>query len=625
MEETEIVQKSNYDESAIIHLEDMEHLRLRPTMYIGKLGNGSSHDDGIYVLIKEVIDNAIDEFTMGYGKTIEVTVDFSGKKVTIRDYGRGIPFGSLVTAVSRLNTGGKYDNKVFQKSIGLNGVGTKAVNALSSHFRIQSVRDGQTKIAVFAEGKLIEESDIQPSSEENGTMVEFIPDAKCFGDYHFINDYIERSIWNYAYLNHGLTLRYNGQRYYSKNGLVDLLENNMEGERLYPIVHIKEGDFDVAFTHVENQYSKEEYYSFVNGQYTPDGGTHQAAFREAIVKTIREFYKKDYDPSDVRQNILCALSIRVQDPEFKNQTKTNFSSTYMEPSRDGKPNNSPTVRNYISDIITRNLDNYLHINSQTAEALQAKIVQSEKERKDIAGIKKLTKEANKKASLNNRKLRDCRVHYNTNHEQRLATTLFITEGDSASGSITKSRDVNTQAVFSLRGKPFNSYNKELIKVFKNQEYNLLHSALNIDDGLENLRYNNIVIATDADVDGMHIRMLLLTFFLQFYPDLVKTGHVYILQTPLFRVRNKQKTMYCYTEEERIEAINTISNAEITRFKGLGEISPDEFRNFIGKDMRLDPVILDRDFPSADVLRFYMGANSVERQKFVLYNLRVDNE
>ena len=389
MEETEIVQKSNYDESAIIHLEDMEHLRLRPTMYIGKLGNGASHDDGIYVLIKEVIDNAIDEFTMGYGKTIEVTVDFAGKKVTIRDYGRGIPFGSLVTAVSRLNTGGKYDNKVFQKSIGLNGVGTKAVNALSSHFRIQSVRDGQTKIAIFAEGKLIEESDIQPSTEENGTMVEFVPDAKCFGDYHFINDYIEKSIWNYAYLNHGLTLRYNGQRYYSKNGLVDLLENNMDGERLYPIIHIKEGDFDVAFTHVENQYSKEEYYSFVNGQYTPDGGTHQAAFREAIVKTIREFYKKDYDPGDVRQNILCALSIRVQDPEFKNQTKTNFSSTYMEPSRDGKPNTSPTVRNYISDIITRNLDNYLHINSQTAEALQAKIVQSEKERKDIAGIKKL--------------------------------------------------------------------------------------------------------------------------------------------------------------------------------------------------------------------------------------------
>ena len=623
MDETTL--ENGYTSENIIHLEDMEHLRLRPTMYIGKLGDGSSQDDGIYVLIKEVIDNSIDEFTMGFGKQIDVLVSFQDKTISVRDHGRGIPLEKVVEVVSRLNTGGKYDNKAFQKSIGLNGVGTKAVNALSSYFKVQAIRDGKTKIAEFSEGKLVNESDIIPCDEENGTYVEFIPDTKCFGNYHYINDYIEKKLWNYVYLNKGLTIRYNGQRIYSKNGLIDLLENNMEEPGLYPIIHIQEGDFECAFTHLDGKYSKEEYYSFVNGQHTPDGGTHQAAFREGIVKTLRDFYKKDYDPSDVRQGIICALSIRVQDPEFRNQTKTNFSSEYMEPSRNGQPNESPTVRGYVKDILARNLDNYLHINAQTAEALQAKIVASEKERKEIAEIKKANKDKTKKVSLNNRKLRDCRVHYNSNHERRLETTIFITEGDSASGSITKSRDVNTQAVFSLRGKPKNCYGKSKAIVYQNMEFNLLHSALDIDDGLENLRYNNVVIATDADHDGMHIRMLLLAFFLQFFPDLIKTGHVYILQTPLFRVRNKQKTKYCYTEEDRIEAMNTISNAEITRFKGLGEISSDEFRNFIGKDMRLDPVIFNKDFDSESVLRFYMGDNTPERKKFLMENLRTDED
>lgn len=623
MDETTL--ENGYTSENIIHLEDMEHLRLRPTMYIGKLGDGSSQDDGIYVLIKEVIDNSIDEFTMGFGKQIDVSVSFQDKTISVRDHGRGIPLEKVVEVVSRLNTGGKYDNKAFQKSIGLNGVGTKAVNALSSYFKVQAIRDGKTKIAEFSEGKLVNESDIIPCDEENGTYVEFIPDTKCFGNYHYINDYIEKKLWNYVYLNKGLTIRYNGQRIYSKNGLIDLLENNMEEPGLYPIIHIQEGDFECAFTHLDGKYSKEEYYSFVNGQHTPDGGTHQAAFREGIVKTLRDFYKKDYDPSDVRQGIICALSIRVQDPEFRNQTKTNFSSEYMEPSRNGQPNESPTVRGYVKDILARNLDNYLHINAQTAEALQAKIVASEKERKEIAEIKKANKDKTKKVSLNNRKLRDCRVHYNSNHERRLETTIFITEGDSASGSITKSRDVNTQAVFSLRGKPKNCYGKSKAIVYQNMEFNLLHSALDIDDGLENLRYNNVVIATDADHDGMHIRMLLLAFFLQFFPDLIKTGHVYILQTPLFRVRNKQKTKYCYTEEDRIEAMNTISNAEITRFKGLGEISSDEFRNFIGKDMHLDPVIFNKDFDSESVLRFYMGDNTPERKKFLMENLRTDED
>ena len=623
MNETNLI--NDYTEDNIIHLEDMEHLRLRPTMYIGKLGDGSSQDDGIYVLIKEVIDNSIDEFTMGFGKQIEVNVSFQDKTISIRDHGRGIPLEKVVEVVSRLNTGGKYDNKAFQKSIGLNGVGTKAVNALSAYFKVQAIRNGKTKIAEFREGKLVSETGIIPCDEDNGTYVEFVPDPKCFGNYHYINDYIEKKLWNYVYLNKGLTIRYNGQRIYSKNGLIDLLENNMEEPGLYPIIHIQEGDFECAFTHMDSKYSKEEYYSFVNGQHTPDGGTHQAAFREGIVKTIRDFYKKDYDPSDVRQGIICALSIRVQEPEFRNQTKTNFSSEYMEPSRDGKPNESPTVRGYIKDILARNLDNYLHINAATAEALQARILVSEKERKEIAEIKKANKDKTKKVSLNNRKLRDCRVHYNSNHERRLETTIFITEGDSASGSITKSRDVNTQAVFSLRGKPKNCYGKSKAIVYQNMEFNLLHSALDIDDGLENLRYNNVVIATDADHDGMHIRMLLLAFFLQFFPDLIKTGHVYILQTPLFRVRNKQKTVYCYTEEDRINALNSISNAEITRFKGLGEISADEFKNFIGKDMRLDPVIFNKDFDSPNVLRFYMGKNTPERKKYLMENLRTDED
>ncbi len=623
MDETNLI--NDYTEDNIIHLEDMEHLRLRPTMYIGKLGDGSSQDDGIYVLIKEVIDNSIDEFTMGFGKQIEVNVSFQDKTISIRDHGRGIPLEKVVEVVSRLNTGGKYDNKAFQKSIGLNGVGTKAVNALSAYFKVQAIRNGKTKIAEFREGKLVSETGIIPCDEDNGTYVEFVPDPKCFGNYHYINDYIEKKLWNYVYLNKGLTIRYNGQRIYSKNGLIDLLENNMEEPGLYPIIHIQEGDFECAFTHMDSKYSKEEYYSFVNGQHTPDGGTHQAAFREGIVKTIRDFYKKDYDPSDVRQGIICALSIRVQEPEFRNQTKTNFSSEYMEPSRDGKPNESPTVRGYIKDILARNLDNYLHINAATAEALQARILVSEKERKEIAEIKKANKDKTKKVSLNNRKLRDCRVHYNSNHERRLETTIFITEGDSASGSITKSRDVNTQAVFSLRGKPKNCYGKSKAIVYQNMEFNLLHSALDIDDGLENLRYNNVVIATDADHDGMHIRMLLLAFFLQFFPDLIKTGHVYILQTPLFRVRNKQKTVYCYTEEDRINALNSISNAEITRFKGLGEISADEFKNFIGKDMRLDPVIFNKDFDSPNVLRFYMGKNTPERKKYLMENLRTDED
>ena len=623
MDETTLA--NEYTKDNIIHLEDMEHLRLRPTMYIGKLGDGSSQDDGIYVLIKEVIDNSIDEFTMGFGKQIEVNVSFQDKVISVRDHGRGIPLEKVVEVVSRLNTGGKYDNKAFQKSIGLNGVGTKAVNALSSYFKVQAIRNGKTKIAEFSEGKLIKESDIMPCDEDNGTYVEFVPDPKCFGNYHYINDYIEKKLWNYVYLNKGLAIRYNGQRLYSKNGLIDLLENNMEEPGLYPIIHIQEGDFECAFTHMDSKYSKEEYYSFVNGQHTPDGGTHQAAFREGIVKTVRDFYKKDYDPSDVRQGIICALSIRVQEPEFRNQTKTNFSSEYMEPSRDGKPNESPSVRGYIKDVLARNLDNYLHINATTADAMQARIVASEKERKEIAEIKKANKDKTKKVSLNNRKLRDCRVHYNTNNERRLETTIFITEGDSASGSITKSRDVNTQAVFSLRGKPKNCYGKSKAIVYQNKEFNLLHSALDIDDGLENLRYNNVVIATDADHDGMHIRMLLLAFFLQFFPDLIKTGHVYILQTPLFRVRNKQKTLYCYTEEERVNAINSISNAEITRFKGLGEISADEFKNFIGKDMRLDPVIFNKDFDSPNVLRFYMGKNTPERKKFLMDNLRTDED
>ena len=618
-------QIEDYNDDSIVHLEDMEHIRLRPGMYIGKLGDGSSHDDGIYVLIKEVIDNSIDEFTSGFGKKIEVKINFAERHVTIRDYGRGIPLGKLVEAVSKLNTGAKYDSKVFQKSVGLNGVGTKAVNALSSWFRVQSFRDGKTRWAEFGEGKLVSDSGVVDSSAvDTGTLVEFIPDQKLFGNYHFISEYVERRIWNYAYLNRGLTMYYNDRRYYSKNGLLDLLEDNLQSEPLYPIIHIKEGDFEAAFTHIAGQ-SNDYYYSFVNGQHTTEGGTHQSAFREAYARVVKDFIKKDYAPEVIRGGLVCALCVRIQEPVFEAQTKTKLGSTHLEPNKVDGSNDSPLLKTYVLDILKRNLDNYLHIHADTAEALLQKINANEKERKEIAGIKKVAREASKKASLNNRKLRDCHVHYNTNHARRLESTIFITEGDSASGSITKSRDVETQAVFSLRGKPQNTMKVQKVDVYKNMELNLLHNALDIDDSIENLRYNNVVIATDADDDGMHIRLLLLTFFLRFYPELIQTGHVYILQTPLFRVRNKQKTTYCYSDEERIAAIASTSNAEITRFKGLGEISPDEFKNFIGKDMRLDPVLLHKDFDIKGVLDFYMGDNTPERREFIMRNLRVEDD
>ena len=615
----------DYNDDSIVHLEDMEHIRLRPGMYIGKLGDGSSHDDGIYVLIKEVIDNSIDEFTSGFGKKIEVKIDFAERKVSIRDYGRGIPLLKMVDAVSKLNTGAKYDSKVFQKSVGLNGVGTKAVNALSSWFRVQSFREGKTRWAEFAEGKLVQDSDIiAAAGADSGTMVEFIPDPKLFGNYHFISEYVERRIWNYAYLNRGLTMYYNDHRYYSKNGLLDLLERNLQSEPLYPVIHIKEDDFEAAFTHVQGQ-SNDYYYSFVNGQHTTEGGTHQSAFREAYARVVKDFIKKDYAPEVIRGGLVCALCIRIQEPVFEAQTKTKLGSTHLEPNKSDGSNDSPLLKTYVLDILKRHLDNYLHMHAETADALLAKINANEKERKEIAGIKKVAREAGKKVSLNNRKLRDCHVHYNTNHARRLESTIFITEGDSASGSITKSRDVDTQAVFSLRGKTLNIMKIKKVDVYKNVELNLLHSALDIDDGIENLRYNNVVIATDADVDGMHIRLLLLTFFLRFYPEMVQNGHVYILQTPLFRVRNKQKTTYCYTDEERIEAIRHTPGAEITRFKGLGEISPDEFKNFIGKDMRLDPVMLHKEFDTQRVLNFYMGDNTPERREFIMQNLRVEDD
>ncbi|MBR1785116.1 MAG: ATP-binding protein [Bacteroidales bacterium] len=623
MEDTGLFTPQDYNDESIIHLEDMEHIRLRPGMYIGKLGDGSSHDDGIYVLIKEVIDNSIDEFTSGYGKKIEVKVNFAERKVSIRDYGRGIPLGKIVEAVSKLNTGAKYDSKVFQKSVGLNGVGTKAVNALSSYFAVQSFREGKTRRAEFADGKLTSDTGTQPSdSTDTGTLVEFVPDAKLFGNYHFLNEYVERRIWNYAYLNRGLTLYYNDRRYYSKNGLLDLLEKNLQGEPLYPIIHIKEGDFEAAFTHIEGQ-NNDYYYSFVNGQHTTEGGTHQSAFREAYARVVKDFIKKDYAPEVIRGGLVCALCVRIQEPMFEAQTKTKLGSTHLAPNKADGSNDSPLLKTYVLDILKRNLDNYLHMHADTADAMLAKINRNEKERKEIAGLKKVAREAGKKASLNNRKLRDCHVHYNSNHARRLESTIFITEGDSASGSITKSRDVETQAVFSLLGKPKNTYSIKKADVYTNDELNLLHNALDIDDGMDNLRYNNVVIATDADVDGMHIRLLLLTFFLRFYPELISSGHVYILQTPLFRVRNKTKNTYCYTDEERVEAIRTTPSAEITRFKGLGEISPDEFKNFIGKDMRLDPVIHQKDFDST--LGFYMGKNTTERRDFIMRNLRVEDD
>ncbi|MDY5968924.1 MAG: toprim domain-containing protein, partial [Bacteroidales bacterium] len=582
---------------------------------------------GIYVLIKEVIDNAIDEFTSGFGKRIDVNVNFAERRVSIRDYGRGIPLGKLTEAVSKLNTGAKYDSNVFQKSVGLNGVGTKAVNALSSFFRVQAIRDGKSRTADFAQGKLTHDTGIVDCDEPTGTLVEFVPDSTLFGNYHFVDNYVDERIWNYAYLNRGLSITYNGKRHVSKNGLLDLLQNRMDADPLYPIIHIVEGDFEAAFTHVNGQ-SSDYYYSFVNGQHTTEGGTHQSAFKEGYSKVVKDFFKKDYEPNDVRQGLVCALCVRIQEPVFEAQTKTKLGSTHMAPNNKDGSNDSPLLKTFILDILKRHLDDYLHIHSDTADALQQKILANEKERKEIAGIKKVAREAGRKASLNNRKLRDCHIHYNSNHPRRLETTVFITEGDSASGSITKSRDVQTQAVFSLRGKPQNTYKLSKVDMYKNEELNLLHNALDIDDGIENLRYNNVVIATDADVDGMHIRLLLLTFFLRFYPDLIRTGHVYILQTPLFRVRNAKKisqTAYCYSDEERVKALQNIPNAEITRFKGLGEISPDEFSSFIGKDMRLDPVLLHKDFNATDVLGFYMGDNSLERRSFIMDNLRVESD
>ena len=607
-----------YTEESIKSLDWKEHIRMRPGMYIGKLGEGASHDDGIYVLIKETIDNAIDEFIMGYGKSIDVAI--KDNQVTVRDYGRGIPLGKVLDCVSRINTGAKYDSKVFKKTVGLNGVGTKAVNALSGYFKVQSVRESETKIIEFESGDILKDYKVAKSDQKNGTIVTFSPDRKIFGNYHFLTEHIETLIWNYAYLNKGLKINYNGQKIFSENGLLDLLNANIDGSVLYPIIHIAEGDLEFAFTHCADKYG-EEYYSYVNGQHTTQGGTHQASFREALVKTIREFYKKDFEASDIRTSIVAAVSIKVQEPVFESQTKTKLGSLYMEP--DGQ-----TVRNYIQDVIKRNLDNFLHKNPEIADILLKKIQQSEKERKEIANIKKLSRDSIKKASLHNKKLRDCRYHLNNGNSDSsgLDSTLFITEGDSASGSITKARNVNSQAVFSLKGKPLNCYNLSKKVVYENEEFNLLQSALNIEEGLENLRYNNVVIATDADVDGMHIRLLLMTFFVQFYPDLVKNGHLYILQTPLFRVRNKKETRYCYNDEERQRAIKELGvNPEITRFKGLGEISPDEFKYFIGSSIRLEPVFIKKDSAIKAMLEFYMGKNTPDRQNFIIDHLKVEQD
>lgn len=607
---------TQYTEDNIRSLDWKEHIRMRPGMYIGKLGDGSSADDGIYILLKEVIDNCIDEFVMGAGKTIEINI--KDNTVHVRDYGRGIPLGKVVDVVSKMNTGGKYDTRAFKKSVGLNGVGTKAVNALSTYFRVESNRDGKSKSAEFETGNLINEELLEESSRRKGTKVSFTPDETIFKKYKYRNEYVERMLRNYVYLNPGLTIVFNGEKFYSENGLKDLLEdNNNEDDFLYPIIHLKGDDIEVAMTHSKTQYS-EEYHSFVNGQHTTQGGTHQSAFREAVVKTIRDFYGKNYDASDVRKSIISAVSIKVMEPVFESQTKTKLGSTDMG-------GDLPTVRTFINDFVGTQLDNYLHKNPQTAEALQKKIVQAEKERKELSGIRKLARERAKKASLHNKKLRDCRIHLqDMKKDRRLETTLFITEGDSASGSITKSRDVNTQAVFSLRGKPLNSYGMSKKIVYENEEFNLLQAALNIEDSMEDLRYNNIVIATDADVDGMHIRLLLITFFLQFFPELIKENHLYILQTPLFRVRNKKETIYCYSEEERRQAIEKLSGKpEITRFKGLGEISPDEFKNFIGDDIRLEPVMLDKAMSIDALLKFYMGKNTPDRQDFIINNLKVE--
>ena len=607
---------SQYTEENIRSLDWKEHIRMRPGMYIGKLGDGSSPDDGIYILLKEVLDNSIDEYVMGAGKTIEISIE--GNKVKVRDYGRGIPLGKVVDVVSKMNTGGKYDSRAFKKSVGLNGVGTKAVNALSSHFKVSSYRDNNIKSAFFEKGELLDDPLETPSVKRKGTMVEFVPDSTIFKHYKYRIEYVEKRLRNYVYLNPGLTITLNGKKFYSENGLKDLLEDQSnESDLLYPIIHLKGEDIEVAITHSKTQYS-EEYHSFVNGQNTTQGGTHQSAFREAIVKTIREFFGKNYDASDIRKSIISAISIKVTEPIFESQTKTKLGSTEMG-------GNFPTVRSYVNDFLTTQLDNYLHKNPNTTESLQRKIMQAERERKELSGIRKLARESAKKASLHNKKLRDCRVHLgDLKKDRRLESTVFITEGDSASGSITKSRDVNTQAVFSLRGKPLNTFGMSKKIVYQNEEFNLLQAALNIEESMEDLRYNNIVIATDADVDGMHIRLLLITFFLQFFPELIKEGHLYILQTPLFRVRNKKVTFYCYSEKEKVVAIKKLGGQpEITRFKGLGEISPDEFKFFIGEDIRLDPVMLDKSVTSDELLGFYMGKNTQERQKFIIENLKVE--
>jgi topoisomerase-4 subunit B len=612
-----------YTEDSIKSLDWKEHIRLRPGMYIGKLGDGSAPDDGIYVLIKEVIDNCIDEYTMGYGKQVELNIE--GKNVTIRDYGRGIPLGKVVDVVSKINTGAKYDSKAFQKSVGLNGVGTKAVNALSQYFKVTAFREGKEKTAEFEKGNLIKEHKEAKTSESNGTLVEFTPDDTVFRHFQFRNDYIENQLWNYCYLNAGLAMHFNGKKYVSKNGLLDLLQRKTNPDELrYPIIHLKGEDIEVALSH-NNDYG-EDIFSFVNGQYTTQGGTHQQAFREAYIKVIRDFFKKDYDASDIRTSIVAAISVRVQEPVFESQTKTKLGSQNVS-------EGGPSMKNFVLDFLSKELDNFLHRNPAVSDALKKRIEQNERERKELAGIKKLANERAKKANLHNKKLRDCRVHFNDEPptkgkdayiELQNGSTIFITEGDSASGSITKSRNVDTQAVFSLRGKPLNSFGLTKKVVYENEEFNLLQHALNIEDGLEGLRYNNIVIATDADVDGMHIRLLMMTFFLQFFPDLVKRGHVYILETPLFRVRNKQETIYCYDEAEKQAAIKKLgSKPEITRFKGLGEISPDEFGRFIGLDMRVQPVVLEQGDHIHQLLEYYMGKNTMERQEFIINNLKVD--
>ena len=611
-----MAEQSDYTEDNIRSLDWKEHIRMRPGMYIGKLGDGSSPDDGIYILLKEVLDNSIDEYVMGAGKTIEISVQ--GERVIVRDYGRGIPLGKVVDVVSKMNTGGKYDSKAFKKSVGLNGVGTKAVNALSSYFRVESTRDGRSASAEFEQGNLTNQDLLDDTSRRKGTKVSFVPDSIIFKNFKYRNEYIIKMLKNYVYLNPGLTIVFNGEKYFSENGLKDLLSENInETDMLYPIIHLKGDDIEIAITHSKTQYS-EEYHSFVNGQNTTQGGTHLAAYRESIVKTIREFYGKTYEASDIRKSVVTAIAIKVMEPVFESQTKTKLGSTDMG-------GELPTVRTYINDFVKKYLDNFLHKNPDTAEKIQRKILQAERERKELSGIRKLAKDRAKKASLHNKKLRDCRVHFgDTKNARNLETTLFITEGDSASGSITKSRDVNTQAVFSLKGKPLNSYGLSKKIVYENEEFNLLQAALNIEESLEDLRYNNVVIATDADVDGMHIRLLLITFFLQFFPEVIKEGHLYILQTPLFRVRNKKETIYCYTPEERRDAVEKLKpKPEITRFKGLGEISPDEFVHFIGEDIRLDPVMLDKDMSIEDLLSFYMGKNTPTRQEFIINNLKVE--